>query len=231
MDERSATILLHAVETYILTGRPAGSSLLQERTGLPVSTATIRAALHELDAAGYLHQPHTSAGRIPTDQGYRYYVDRTSSPHARSARRQLLRAYQQAARRHVQQAAALAHAIAAQTRAFCLAGTAPQGTVTQTGMTYLMAGTTEEDLEVLRELSACMDRAEELIDRFAADAGNTTRVYIGRENPFISASHTSLVVRAVAGANGRATVLTIMGPKRMPYRHYVRVLDEAGQLL
>jgi transcriptional regulator of heat shock response len=232
MDERSATILLQAVETYILTGRPAGSSLVQRRSRLPVSTATIRTVLHELDATGYLHQPHTSAGRVPTDQGYRFYVDQPGSAAQPSAvRRGLLAAYQRAARRHAQRAGALAHAIAAQTRAYVIAGRAPHGEMAHTGISHLITDDTQEHLAALRELSAYIDQAAELIERLAATHASGTHVYIGQENPFLPAAHTSLVVRTATTPMGQTYVLAIMGPKRMPYRHYVRILDEAAQLI
>jgi len=232
MDERSAQVLLHAVETYIRTGRPAGSSRVREQTGLPVSTATIRLILHELDEGGYLHQPYTSAGRIPTDKGYRYYVDyQRSTERTAAARRQLRYAYRQAVSRHLQLVGALAHAIATHTRAYVIAGTSPGGNIAHTGISYLLAGDGEEQIETLRELSTHIDRADELIERVAENATSTAQAYIGRENPFLPAVHTSLLERTVTGPGRRTTVVTILGPKRMPYQQYLRVLDEAGDFL
>src|SRR3954447_8173298 len=68
-------ILYAAVTEYIATGEPVGSRKLARRYGLDVSPATIRNELADLEEAGYLMQPHTSAGRIPTDQGFRAFVD------------------------------------------------------------------------------------------------------------------------------------------------------------
>jgi heat-inducible transcriptional repressor len=64
------------VEEYVATGQPVGSKHLVERTGMQVSSATVRNELAELERLGLLTHPHTSAGRVPTDRGYRYYVDR-----------------------------------------------------------------------------------------------------------------------------------------------------------
>ena len=64
------------VEEYVATGEPVGSKNLVERAGMRVSPATVRAELAELERLGLLTHPHTSAGRVPTDRGYRYYVDR-----------------------------------------------------------------------------------------------------------------------------------------------------------
>jgi len=73
---RKEKILSAVVEQYVKTGEPIGSKALLNRTGLSVSSATIRNELKALDDEGYLTQPHTSAGRVPTKKGYRYYIDR-----------------------------------------------------------------------------------------------------------------------------------------------------------
>jgi len=72
---RSRRILYAAVTEYIATGEPVGSRKLARRYGLDVSPATIRNELADLEEAGFLSQPHTSAGRVPTDKGFRSFVD------------------------------------------------------------------------------------------------------------------------------------------------------------
>ncbi len=76
MDERKKAILDDVVNLYIERAEPVGSKLLCEHTSMSLSSATIRHELSELEKEGYLIQPHTSAGRVPTDKGYRFYVDR-----------------------------------------------------------------------------------------------------------------------------------------------------------
>ena len=78
LDERKAAILRAVVEEYIQTGQPVGSALVAHRADLTVSSATIRNEMGQLERDGYLVQPHTSAGRIPTDRGYRFFVDALS---------------------------------------------------------------------------------------------------------------------------------------------------------
>ena len=75
LSERKKQILASVVELYIKTGEPVGSKGLIQATGLTCSSATVRNEMNELDSLGYLEQPHTSAGRIPSQQGYRYYID------------------------------------------------------------------------------------------------------------------------------------------------------------
>jgi heat-inducible transcriptional repressor len=74
LDVRTQAILRAVIEEYVTTAAPVGSAALVERYGLAVSSATVRNVLAELELAGLLTHPHTSAGRIPTNAGYRYYV-------------------------------------------------------------------------------------------------------------------------------------------------------------
>lgn len=78
LGDRRARILQALVSHYVTSGEPVGSKTLVERYRLQVSPATVRNELAALEDAGLIYQPHTSAGRIPTDSGYRYYVDRWS---------------------------------------------------------------------------------------------------------------------------------------------------------
>ena len=75
LDLRSQAILRAVIEEYVTTAQPVGSQALVERYRLGVSSATVRAVLAELEAAELLTHPHTSAGRVPTEQGYRYFVE------------------------------------------------------------------------------------------------------------------------------------------------------------
>jgi len=76
LSPRQELILARAVEEYVATGTPVGSKTLVERTGLDVSSSTVRYELAVLEEQGLLTHPHTSAGRVPTDAGYRVFVDR-----------------------------------------------------------------------------------------------------------------------------------------------------------
>ena len=81
ISERKKKILTAVIEEYISTAEPVGSKLLAEKAGLKVSPATIRNELAELTALGFLEQPHTSAGRVPTALGYRLYVNELMEKH------------------------------------------------------------------------------------------------------------------------------------------------------
>src|SRR5262245_39438839 len=79
LDERKLAVLRAIVEDYVHTEEPVGSKALVDRHNLGVSSATVRNDMAALEEEGYIHQPHTSAGRVPTDKGYRLFVDRLTT--------------------------------------------------------------------------------------------------------------------------------------------------------
>src|SRR5580700_5491055 len=80
LNARRAAILEAVVSEYIGTAEPVGSSHVANAPGVQVSSATVRSEMVALEREGYLAQPHTSAGRIPTDKGYRFFVDHLTEP-------------------------------------------------------------------------------------------------------------------------------------------------------
>jgi heat-inducible transcriptional repressor len=82
LDDRKARVLRAVVQEYIETAQPVGSGKVAEAPGVDVSSATVRNEMAVLESEGYLAQPHTSAGRIPTEKGYRYFVDTIGAPGA-----------------------------------------------------------------------------------------------------------------------------------------------------
>ena len=79
LDARKQTILKVIISNYLETGEPVGSRTISKLSDLNLSSATIRNEMSDLEELGYIVQPHTSAGRIPTDKGYRFYVDTVMS--------------------------------------------------------------------------------------------------------------------------------------------------------
>lgn len=75
LNERAQSVLKCLIERYIQEGQPVGSKVIAERSAVSVSSATVRHVMAELEEQGYIHSPHTSAGRIPTTKGYRFFVD------------------------------------------------------------------------------------------------------------------------------------------------------------
>jgi len=93
LDDRRSTVLQALVEEYIRTGQPVSSRAVLEHCSVDVSSATIRNDLARLESYGFVTQPHTSAGRVPTPAGYRYYVDHCSPTKLRDATRERIESF------------------------------------------------------------------------------------------------------------------------------------------
>lgn len=81
LTQRRGKLLRFIVDEYVRTAQPVASGAAERRSGLPVSSATIRNEMARLEDEGYIEQPHTSAGRVPSDKGYRYFVEELMRPH------------------------------------------------------------------------------------------------------------------------------------------------------
>jgi heat-inducible transcriptional repressor len=125
---RRAAILRYVVDEYVNSGQPVASRTVAQKYRLPISPATIRNEMMRLEEEGYLHQPHTSAGRVPSDKGYRYYVEwlmREETP-PEAVRQRIREEMWQAARRLEEWARVAAAALAAYVHGMALV-TMPHG--------------------------------------------------------------------------------------------------------
>lgn len=231
MNKRTAKIVLSLIETYIVTGKPVSSNIISQVTNVALSPATIRSILHELDEAGYIYQPHTSAGRIPTDKGYRFYVDQVTIRRAKQAEyRKMLNRYHEAMQQNRRIHAALALLLAQLSEAYVVVG-GPEGELDQFGASYLAQENSLDQLHVLREVSRFMDHAREHMGQLAQHNHHPPTVYIGTENPIINAEYTSLLVGSTRLGNGKQTIILLLGPKRMPYQRNMTFLNEVTHII
>lgn len=231
MDSRYATLLIGLVQEYIRTARPVGSGQLLKGVQLNISPATVRHMLHELDAEGYITQPHTSAGRIPTDKGYRFYVDHLHLHLASEARRRTLTAQLQEAEQQYQHLArAVSKLLARVSQSGTAIGFLPEGTVQETGLHEVLKQPEGDDTATMQEVSRILESVDEHLPQLSQAAAHVT-VYIGRENPYLPAQYTSVIVRSVALPDCRTAVLALIGPKRMPYPRNMALLEHVAQIL
>lgn len=239
MTEREATLLIGLVTEYIRTGEPVGSVALARLLPLQRSAATVRADLHELEEAGYIFQPHVSAGRIPTDKGYRFFVDHVRARSVALAERQRLQQqFTQLKAAHQQLARITARFLAELTDMPALGAQHDPPEVFESGLRELVQDAPGTSLPELKELTGLLQQLDQrLTERAAPGTGELAaatgqaNVYIGEEIPFMSAQHSSLVVRDVSLADGETLTLIIIGPKRMPYQRNVALLNAVADII
>lgn len=227
LDDRKKAILSAMIEEYVKTCHPVGSLFLVEGAELDVSSATVRHELAELEEEGYVVQPHTSAGRIPTDKAFCFYVNHVFSPRSLSTsqERKLTEAWSMGAAheesmRHLAQALAhfsdLAILVALSSREFYY-----------TGISNLFRQPEFQQPEVVIHLGEVMDRLNEVTESMLNQITSEIQFYIGKENPYGNAC--GLVVSSTG--NKGDGMLGILGPVRMDYAHAHALLQHSKSLI
>lgn len=231
LSDRYETLLLGLVELYIASARPVSSQTLLQTMQLDLSPATVRGVLQELEEVGYLFSPHTSAGRVPTDKGYRYYVDhlratRMSAREQTAMSKQLAELnseYNHLARSTAKLLSLLSHSVV-------ISGL-PEARETQlAGLSELLDQPEAEAVEAVQEFGDIIDAIDEYLAQFKA-IQRGPQVFIGEEIPFMKASHMSLMLRDVHPENDQRMTLVIIGPKRMAYQRNVALLNAVSEIL
>lgn len=220
LTERKKELLGLIIEKYVETGEPIGSQILVERAGLPVSGATVRNEMRELEEEGLLTHPHTSAGRIPTEAGYRFYVSHLMQPAALSKTTQTdLSRIQRLERERARRSKLVGKYVAEHIETAVIVRL-ERGSLYYTGLSYLFAQPEFRDSAHMVSMSSifdeCEERVEELYDQ--VEAGEAT-VLIGSENPLGAGCST------VANRYDHELLVAIVGPWRLPYARAVGMLQ------
>lgn len=228
MDSRKEAILSAIVESYIKLGQPVGSLGLVEAYQFPYSTATVRAEMAELERLGYLEKPHTSAGRIPSEKGYRYYVRLLKEEAGLLERESMVAQKRLAAMRgnYERKLEAASEVLSDLTRTMGFAGL--PGEVFSRGLSYLFAQPEYIDPRRVLKTAELIDNLGRLFEEFPTGTG--TRIYIGSEAPIGKSSQCSIVISELATPFGRG-YLGVLGPMRMPYERNLSVVKEVKEIL
>ncbi|NTW15195.1 MAG: hypothetical protein HGA38_02370 [Candidatus Moranbacteria bacterium] len=233
MNERQRQVLAAIVEEYTKTAVPVGSQLLIERYGFDVSSATLRNDMLALEKAGYLYQPHTSAGRIPTDEGFRFYVEEVMPDEALSVAEQkrLQKELLSLRAKHARLGRSTAKLLSALSGNLAVTGIADRQELYDFGMKELLENPEFRELDELCRMVEALDSLDEKFDlilREVADGG--TKIFIGKENPIAEISNCSMMVAPYETEEGKG-ILAIIGPKRMQYARNKSLLEHMKKLL
>lgn len=228
MTERQAQILATIIEIYARTAEPVSSLAVAGDLEGSCSPATIRAEMAALERAGCITHPHTSAGRVPTDKGYRYYVD------SLAASKTLTRAFDGLRRRaekiphdEHQAVKTIASTLADLTDNMSLA-TLGSG-LQFYGFSNLFGQPEFFSQEQAYEAARFLDSVESWIDE--ADLSEPLNVYIGAENPIGKSSGLSLVVSKFNSPYREEDYIGVVGPTRQSYEKVMFLVDRAGRML
>ena len=231
LSARQTWILQRLVEEYIETAEPVASTHLADAFNEPISSATIRNELAHLEQLGLIRQPHTSAGRVPTELGYQIYLTlerKTSRPLPQKDRQRLEEQVSPRALQSTEAVRALARCLNELSGEMVVAACDPEWGY-HTGLSDLFdkpefqsRSDTKQLLQVIDEFDATL---EKLFARHVADL----EVLIGSRNP-LGKEMTTIVVRYQT-PDGRPGLLALIGPLRMNYHRNVKLMEQVRLLL
>ena len=226
-EPRSELILKLVIEDYIRTAMPVGSKYLNEQYQIGVSDATIRNELAMLERDGFLRAPHTSAGRVPTELAYVYYLQ-----HLRNKKFILEKSsLKNAARGSLDTESALktiAKQLVEISGETAIVAIDPKWSY-YTGVSNLFLKPDFHDPEVMQTLSGLIDQFDEVMHTLYQTLPDGPQVFIGSGNPF-GQEMATILVRYTIDKNTQG-LLGIVGPLRMDYSKNLALIERAKEVL
>lgn len=229
MTTRQEKILRAIVEQYAEVASPVGSSLLAKV--FDVSSATIRSEMAELERAGYIMQPHTSAGRIPTDKGYRHYVNHLveegESSGKHSERERALQVRVKSGGHPERQIRNAVDTLVELTHNLGLATIGPQ--LYMSGLSNLFGQPEFVHPGQVQEVARLLDNLEPWL--YEAAPNQPLSVFIGRENPIGRSAGASLIISRFRSPFSDRSYIGVLGPTRQSYKEVMSLVGRAGHAL
>lgn len=225
-DHRQEEVLALIVKRYVETAEPVSSRYVSRKLGL--SSATIRNVMSDLEEDGYITHPHTSAGRTPTDKGYRYYID--SLMKLKSVNNTVLRSindeYRDAVRSLEDILERTSHLISHLTNYVGLTCLSNYEKLYLDGTSHIIAQPEFHDLKKLYNIIKFLEQKRQILNLLHNDlASDGLRIHIGRENQLGYLSDCSIVTvgyKVKGKVSGR---LGVIGPKRMVYEKVIPTVE------
>ncbi len=228
LNQRQQNLLHKIIDEHIKTAEPVGSALLADKYFDELSPATLRNEMMDLEKEGYLQQPHTSAGRLPTEEGYRYYLDNFLKEKELTVRqKEFLNKVKKVTNEPERLVKEFAKAVAGLSGNTVFVGFAPNN-VYYTGLTNLFSQPEFQDIDLVRNMSRIIDHLDEVMKDLFNKTKDKTEVLIGSKNPFAKecASITTNY------QNGRQKgIFGLLGPIRMDYEQNIALINYIKELI
>lgn len=221
MNERKMALISQIIKQYIKTAIPVGSKILAEKGSFDVSSATIRNEMAELEQEGYLIQPHTSAGRIPTMSGYKFYLEKVGQGKISAAERQCLKQIVRklSAEKTEILIKELAKKVADLSNNTVVVGFSDND-VYYTGIANLFCQPEFKDPRLVYNLSLIIDHLDGAMAKIFEQI-NGLEVKIGQDNPFDEQCGAVLT----SWGKRKKGIIGILGPMRMDYEKNIGLVN------
>ncbi len=234
MEIRKELILGSLIKKYIDSAKPVSSSEIAENFKVKVSTATIRNEMQELEEEGYIFQPYTSAGRVPTDKGYRYFVDtlmrekKLNHNEQRALQTELLKLRAQ----HNRMAKSMAKMLSLMSSNLALSGLVDSDSVWDFGMSELLKNPEFKESDKVCQVAELLEYIDENIDQLAQQTQKKNiEIFIGSENPLAKVESCSMILSGIEFPSGERGIIAVVGPKRMQYSKNISLVKYVKKLL
>lgn len=233
ISKRQNKILKAIIREYIATAIPVSSERLVKKYNFNISPATIRNEMVALEEAGLIEQPHTSAGRTPTDKGYRYFIDnlmRERSLTKKEQKRLTLELLKTKAA-HNKLLRQTTKLLSELTGNVALASILDEGIFFDSGLRYLLEEPEFLEKEPVYEIAQIMDSIDEHLGDLVKEPARDLEVYIGEENPLCETQECATIVSRFRLPSGEKGFIALIGPKRMHYARNMSLLDYFSKFL
>jgi heat-inducible transcriptional repressor len=225
MDSRKELILNTIIREHIKTGSPVGSGILVDKYKLDISPATVRNEMMELEEEGYIRQPHTSAGRVPTEKAYNLYIENLKDKKLSESDEKILAKALSGEDEAGFKNAAKAIAELSDSAVFWAIH---RHNLYYTGISNLFKQPEFSQADLICDVSAVIDSIDEIIDKIFDDVNDDVVIMLGSENPFGNFCST-IITKYKKGNN--TGLFGIIAPMRMNYEKNLAVMKFVKNLL
>jgi transcriptional regulator of heat shock response len=227
MEKRKEKLLLSVIHEYIKKATPVASKMLAGRGGFKISSATLRNEMADLEEEGYLIQPHTSAGRIPTEAGFNFYLANLPEKNLEIAGKEK-KELERAARVDEFPEKSLAKVLAELSEEAVILAFG-KNDVYYTGLSNLFAKPEFHDQDLVYRIGAVVDHLDEIINEIFEETEEEIKILLGKKNPF--SADCGAVVSKYRGKNKKVGLVAVLGPIRMDYGKNIALVREVKDLL
>ncbi|MBX4187080.1 MAG: hypothetical protein KW802_02365 [Candidatus Doudnabacteria bacterium] len=231
MELRKQKILAAIVKEYSETANPVGSKELVDKYNFHESSATIRNEMAELEKAGFIYQPHKSAGRVPTDKGYRFFVNELMRRFELSDKeRRLLKSELQKLKVQHEQLGRSISNLLAQVSGQAAFALLPNES-SSTGLSHIIGEPEFKDAKIMKQVAELLENIDQSATKLLKKTDLSAEAIIGGESPLPVPKDLSLVVSNVRLKGGKTGVIGIVGSKRMSYAKNMSILEYLSKLI
>lgn len=226
-DSRRKDILSATIELYLNSAQPVSSESLLKKRKSPLSSASIRNVFSELEDIGYLMHPHTSAGRIPTDEGYRYYLN-VLMKKKKLQRHEvdfIDKIYELKVRELDEMLSETSKIMSDSTHYASIVYFDDDERMYFQGFRYILEHPEFKDVEKAHMILEALERKEDLLELIKRNFSDRTQVYIGKESHCRQMEYCSVVVSKYESPKKESGRLVLVGPKRMAYDKVIPLMD------